>query len=273
MESSSLPFGLRTTMQTSPKRSRFPMGSLKESSMRARSTRGSPYRRARRRSSASVRASSSTPDRLGALVLAQQIVERLAEEDRLLLLHALCATLEASDLGRVQGGVRPPQELVRGLGTAGARVARRVGDADRHGAAVAGRQRLRERGIDLPADLIGAQERGLERDAGREERELVAADAPQRPPLLLRDAGERGGDRRDGPVAHSVARGRVEIEQAVEIDVQQRRDRVALERGEQRPLEGWAAQTPVGVGVERDGLPCRAWRHLRPPTGTLAQDI
>src|SRR5581483_3207407 len=250
MESSSLPFGLRTTMQTSPKRSRFPLGSLKESSMRARSTRGSPYRRARRRSSASVRASSSTPDRLGALVLAQQIVERLAEEDRLLLLHALGETLEASELGgavvgglqhhvlgrrqadraaalllgRVQGEVRPPQELVRGLGTAGARVARRVGDADRHGAAVAGRQRLRERGIDLPADLIGAQERGLERDAGREERELVAADAPQRPPLLLRDAGERGGDRRDGPVAHSVARGRVEIEQAVEIDVQQRRD-------------------------------------------------
>src|SRR2546428_8918083 len=101
------------TMQTSPYRSRFQIGSLKESSIAASSVRVGPSRRSRSSSSRVTSSGSFTRasvgrrgSALGALVLAQQIVECLPEQDRLLLLLALGERLQSAELrGRVVGGL------------------------------------------------------------------------------------------------------------------------------------------------------------------------
>src|SRR5882762_4907464 len=68
--------------------------------------RGSPKRFASAAISRRVSGRSSTPQRLRALVLAQQIVERFAQENGLLLLRALRQAPEPAELrGGVIGGL------------------------------------------------------------------------------------------------------------------------------------------------------------------------
>src|SRR5712692_2867935 len=117
-------------------------------------TSGCPKRRASESISRRVSGRSSTPVRvgLGALVLAQQVVERFAQERGLLLFLSLGQALEPAELrggvigglkdhviagceadrvaalllGRQQREVRLAHELVRGRGPARLRIARRV---------------------------------------------------------------------------------------------------------------------------------------------------
>src|SRR5437867_4245202 len=127
------------------------MGSPNVSSMNATSTAGPPKRRARSSSSRSTAGGSSTTagSRSMPFVLAQEIVERLTQQDRFLLHLALGERAKASELrdrvvgraqhhvvaggeahrvaalllGRVEGQIRFAHELLGLL-----RVARRVGD-------------------------------------------------------------------------------------------------------------------------------------------------
>src|SRR5438552_4022146 len=182
-------------------------------------TSGSPNRRASVAISRLVSGKSSTRVRvgLGALVLAQQIVERFAQERRLLLLLSLRQPLEPAKLrGRVIGGfehhvvarceadrvaalllrreqreVRFAHELVRCGRSTRPGVAWRVGDAHADRALLSAWDDLLQRGVELPPKLFGAGEDRLERRAGREQRELVAADPTQRPTLLRGRLRER----------------------------------------------------------------------------------
>src|SRR5512135_2734612 len=198
MDRRSLPLGRRMTMQTSPKRSGFRIGSSKSSRMVATTRLGSPSAFASVLISATVARVSFIVERLGALVLSEQVVERLAQQYRFLLLHPLGETFQTAELSRavvgglqhhvvrwcepdsvttlllrcVQRQVRASKQLARCLGASPLRVARRVRDADRDGATTARRERLRERSVELLPDLVRPEECGLERNAGGEEREF-----------------------------------------------------------------------------------------------------
>src|SRR6266545_2018461 len=224
---------------------------------------GGPNRLASSSSSRVTSVGSSTRMRLRALVLPQEIVERLAQQDRLLLLLALGQPLEPSELrGGVIGGlehhvvagreadgvatlllrreqrqVRLAHELLRRRRAARLRVAWRVRDADAHSAPLTVRHGLRQCRVELLTELFRAQEDRLQQSAGRQQSELVAADAAERPAFLRRGLRKRRDGRADGLVASLAPELLVQPEEVVEIEMHQRRERLSLEGRGHRAFE------------------------------------
>src|SRR5436189_4194676 len=130
--------------------------------MTARVRRGSPCRLARRSISARVTGVRSTPPRLGALVLAEQVVERLAEQDGLLLLHALGQAAQAPELrGGVIGGLQDHVVARRERDAPAALVLRGVEGEVRLAHEVVWRLRVARRARDADAGGGGAVLDGL----------------------------------------------------------------------------------------------------------------
>ena len=77
-------------------------------------------------------------------------------------------------------------------------------------------------GDDLGTDPFGAKERGLEREPGCHERELVAANASERPALGLRPIREGPRGRGNGLVAAVPPGLLVQEDEVVEVDEEQR---------------------------------------------------
>src|SRR5437773_7579307 len=197
-----------------------------------------------------------------AIVLAQDVLERFTEEHGLLRLLPLGKRLEPRELGgavvrRLQdhvfgrwqadgvpalllGGVEREiglaHELLGALG-----VARDVGDADRGGCFEPCRNGFAQRGGKVGAKTLGAKERGLERNAGRHEGELVPTDAAEGPALRARLGGEHARRRRDRFVAESPTSLLVQDHEVVQVDQEERGASLGLDRFLDRAPEsrGW----------------------------------
>src|SRR6267143_1397937 len=177
-----------------------------------------------------------------AIVLAQDVLQRLAEEHGFLRLLALRKGLEPRELrravvgrlenhvfgrwqadgvpalflGRVEREVRLAHELLGAL-----RVAWSVGDADRGGRLEPCRNGFTQRGREIGAKTLGAKECGLERNARRQEAELVPTDAAEGPAFRVRLRGEHARGHRDRFVAELSTALFVQDNDVVQVDQQQ----------------------------------------------------
>src|SRR5438105_2963638 len=227
-----------------------------------------------------------------AVVLAENVLEPLAQEHGLLCLLALRERFQPSELsaavvGRLEHHIfgrgepdRIAPLLLRGVerevglahelfGTL--RVPWDVRDADTHRAPLAPRQHLREGGVDVAAQPIGAQERRLHGQPRGDKCELVAADPAKRPAFALRRARQLAGRRVDRAVPSLAPMDRVELVQIVDVEEEEshllfRPFAGLLPDRRKRPAESGSAEATILVGAQANGFYLRSSAHRPPPT-------